>query len=150
MSALMLHAFSLAPLASETPKEQAAKTLLAKQVKAGISELGTGASSRVRVVLDDKTRYDGYVTEIADDHFVVADARTGATAPIAYREVKGIKGHNLSKGASIGIGVAVAAAAGIAIAVAAGRNNNRVSNDSPCTRSAQIGVPCPPGCICAQ
>ena len=149
MSALLLHAFSLAPSASETPKERAEKTLLARQVKAGVAELGTGASARVRVVLYDKTKYDGYVTEIADDHFVVADARTGATAPIAYAEVKGIKGNNLSKGAKIGIGVAVAAALGIVVAVATGRDN-KVSNNSPCTATASVTTPCPPGCVCIQ
>jgi hypothetical protein len=124
LSVLILHVFSFAPLASETPKEKAQKALMAAQVKAGIAELGTGVSARVRVLLNDKTRYEGYVTEIADDHFVVADAKTGATAPIAYSEVKGIKGHNLSSGAKIGIGVAVAAAIGIAIAIIGRGNNN--------------------------
>ena len=150
MSALMLHAFSLAPVANETPKEKAEKTLLARQVKAGVAELGTGASARVRVVLYDKTKYDGYVTEIADDHFVVADARTRATAPIAYSEVKGIRGNNLSKGAKIGIGVAVAAAVAVAIAVAAGGGKDNFSNNSPCTGVSSVTSPCPPGCVCIQ
>lgn len=145
LSLVILHVFSYAPLASETPKEKAKKALLAAQVKAGIAELGTGVSARVRIVLYDKTKYDGYVTEIAADHFVVADAKTGATAPIAYSEVKGVKGHNLSTGAKIGIGVAIAAAIGIAIAIIAGRDNN---NQSQCTGTAQVGVPCPPGCVC--
>lgn len=149
MSAVMLHAFTLAPMASETPKEQAQKTLLAKQVKAGVAELGAGNSSRVRVVLYDKSKYDGYVTEISDDHFIVRDARTGATAPIAYSEVKGIKGNNLSKGAKIGIGVAVAAAVAVVVAVAAGRSNNKFSNEAPCSRPS-VTSPCPPGCVCAQ
>ena len=105
LSLVMLHVFSYAPFASETPKEKAKKELLAAQVKAGITEIGAGKSARVRIVLDDKTKYDGYIFEIAEDHFVVADARSGATAPIAYSEVKGIKGHNLSTGAKIGIGV---------------------------------------------
>jgi len=147
LSVLILHVFSYAPLASETPKEKAKKELRTAQVKAGIAELGTGVSSRVRVVLEDKTKYDGYITEISANHFVVADAKTGATAPIAYSEVKGIKGHNLSTGAKIGIGVAVAAAIGIAIAVMAGRNSNN-NNPPQCTRTAQAGVPCPTGCIC--
>ena len=146
LSLLILHVFSLAPLASETPKEKARKALLAAQVKAGIAELGTGPSARVRLELNDKTRYDGYVTEISADHFVVADARTGATAPIAYDEVKGIKGHNLSNGAKIGIGVGIAAAVGIAIAVIKGRGND---NQNPqCVSNSQAGVVCPPGCVC--
>jgi hypothetical protein len=145
LSLVILHVFSYAPLASETPKEKAKKALLAAQVKAGIAELGTGVSARVRLVLNDKTRYDGYIREIAADHFVVADAKTGATAPIAYDEVKGIKGHNLSTGAKIGIGVAIAAGIAIVIGVLAGRDNNK---QPQCTGTTQVGVPCPPGCFC--
>jgi hypothetical protein len=124
LTVLMLHAFSYAPLAFETPSERAKKAMLASEVKAGVMSLGTGTSSRVRVVLYDKTRYDGYITEIANDHFVVADAKTRATAPIAYPEVKGIKGNNLSTGAKIGIGVAVAAGVGLVIAILASKNND--------------------------
>jgi len=117
---LMLHAFGLAPLADETPLEKAKRALHASEVKAAVAAIGAGKSARVRVRLADKTEYHGYVTEIADDHFVVADAKTGATAPIYYPEVKGIKGNNLSTGAKIGIGVAVAAAVGLALPVRGG------------------------------
>ncbi|HEY0006475.1 MAG TPA: hypothetical protein VGB17_16960 [Pyrinomonadaceae bacterium] len=137
LSMLMLHAISYAPLASETPKEKAKKAMLVSQVKAGVSSLGTGTSSRVRVLLYDKTRYDGYITEIAEDHFVVKDAKTGATAPIAYPEVKGIKGNNLSTGAKIGIGVAIAAAVGIVAALVANGDDER-SGDPRC-----VTTPCP-------
>jgi len=149
LSVLMLHIISYAPLASETPKEKAKKAHLTAQVKAGVASLGTGTSSRVRVLLSDKTKYHGYITEIAEGHFVVADAKTGATALIPYPEVTGIKGNNFSTGAKIGIGVAIAAAIGIIIAVLAGRDKDRDETPS-CTRTAQIGVPCPPGCVCIQ
>jgi hypothetical protein len=148
LSVLLLHLFSYAPLAHETPREKAKRDLLSTQVKAGISQMGAGAKSRVRVVLYDKTKYHGYITEVTEDHFVVADLKTGATAPIAYSEVRGIKGNNLSTGAKIGIGVAIAAAVVVVIAIVAGRNQN---DDEPtCTRPAQVGVPCPPGCVCIQ
>jgi hypothetical protein len=148
MSVLLLHVCSLAPLAHETPREKAKKDLLVTQVRAGIAHLGTGTDSRVRIVLYDKTKYHGYITEIAEDHFVIADAKTGATAPIAYSEVRGIKGQNLSTGAKIGIGVAIAAAVAIIIAVVAGRDKNK--NEPTCTQTAQVGVPCPAGCVCIQ
>jgi hypothetical protein len=148
LSVLLLHVFSFTPLAFETPREKAKKDLLATQVKAGVTRLGMGTSSRVRVVLNDKTKYHGYITEIADDHFVVADAKTGATAAMAYSEVKGIKGHNLSSGAKIGIGIAVAVAVGTIIALVVGRDKNE--DEPTCTRPAQVGVPCPVGCVCIQ
>lgn len=139
LSVLLLHAFSLASLATENTLAKSRRALIASQVKAGIAALGTGTSARVRVVLEDKTRYHGYVTEIGEDYFVVADAKTGATAPIAYSEVKGIKGNNLSTGAKIGIGVAIAAAVGVIIAIVASKDNDE-------NRSGQIicvTAPCP-------
>ena len=141
LGVLLLHAFSYAPLAGETPTEKAKKAMLAEQVKAGIANLGSGTSSRVRIVLYDKTSYHGYITEITEDHFVVADAKTGATAPIAYPEVRGIKGNNLSTGAKVGLGIAVAAAVVgliVAIATSGGDEDEGRSGDPRCITS-----PCP-------
>ncbi len=146
LSVLVLHAGGMASLALDNSSEQWKKVSQTTQVKAGVARLGTGSSTRVRVKLYDKTDYNGYITEISEDYFIVADAVTGATAPIKYHEVKGIKGNNLSTGAKIGIGVAIAAGLAIFIAVIAGRSDNK--NNSPCT--AQIRAPCPPGCVCIQ
>ena len=139
LGVLLLHVFSPASLADESPLESARKAQLASEVKAGIAHLGAGKSSVVRVLLYDKTKYHGYVAEISDEGFVVADAKTGATAPIAYSEVKGVKGNNLSTGAKIGIGVAIIAAVVIIAAVLAGRGDDE-------SRGGQIicvTAPCP-------
>ncbi|HLL15767.1 MAG TPA: hypothetical protein VK388_11925 [Pyrinomonadaceae bacterium] len=149
LAVLMLHAFSFAPLAHETPKEKAKRAMLAAEVKAGVASIGTGKSARVRVRLSDKTEYHGYITETADDHFVVADAKTGATARIAYDEVKGIKGNNLSTGMKVGVGVAVAAALAVVIGVVRMRGRDNERPDSPCQLSG-VTTPCPPGCVCTQ
>ena len=139
LSVLLLHAFSLASLANDSPLERARKAQLASEVKAGIKRIGTGKSAVVRVVLDDKSKYHGYITEIGEDSFVVADAKTGATAPIGYREVTGIKGNNFSTGAKIGIGVAIAAAVVIVAAIVANRDD-----DEPAPHSPQcVTTPCP-------
>lgn len=139
LSVLLLHAFSLASLANDSPLERARKTQLASEVKAGVKRIGTGKSAVVRVVLNDKSKYHGYITEIGEDSFVVADAKTGATAPIGYGEVTGIKGNNFSTGAKIGIGVAIAAAIVVVAAIVANRDD-----DEPATHSPQcITTPCP-------
>ncbi|HEX8844609.1 MAG TPA: hypothetical protein VF791_08190 [Pyrinomonadaceae bacterium] len=137
LSVLLFQAFCPASFAKDTEKIR--KAMLATEVKAGVAAIGTGKSSRVRVLLNDKTKYHGYITEIGEDHFVVADARTGATAAISYAEVKGIKGNNLSTGAKIGIGVAIAAAVVvIAVIVASGGGDKNIPNGqiicvtSPC------------------
>ena len=146
LSVLLLHALSFAPVAADTPLERSKASLLASQVKAGIIHLGADKRAVVRVVLHDKTKYHGRVTRIGDDDFVVADAKTGATALIEYREVKGIKGNNFSTGAKIGIGVAVAGAIAIIAAALAGDDDDDDEVQSPCT--AQVTTPCPPGCVC--
>lgn len=140
LGVLLLHAYSSAGLANEGPLERARKAQLASEVKAGIAYLGTGKSSVVRVVLYDKSKYHGYITEITDEGFVVADAKTGATAPIAYSEVTGIKGNNLSTGAKIGIGVAIAAAAIIIGAIILSRDDN---NESRSGQIICVTSPCP-------
>ena len=141
LSALLLLLFSSVNLANESPLERAKKAQLASEVKAGIAYLGIGKTSLVRIVLYDKTKYHGYITEITDEDFVVADAKTGATAPIAYSEVKGIKGNNFSTGAKIGIGVGIAAAVVLIIAVLASKDKDE--GQSPTTQIICVTSPCP-------
>jgi len=76
---------------------------LAADVKAGITKLGTGPTALVEIKLRDKTKLKGHVQEIAEDHFIVIDDRTGAATTVAYPQVKQIKGNNLSTGAKIAI-----------------------------------------------
>lgn len=118
-----------------------------EKVKAEVARLGVGANARVKVRLRDKTKIEGHVSEAADEHFVVTNAKTGAATTVKYSEVERIKGNNLSTGTKIGIGVAVAAAVGIIIAIVTRRGDGR--NDSPCERRG-ITSPCPPGCVCTQ
>jgi len=139
LSLLLLLVFSSVNLANESPLERAKKVRLESEVKAGIAYLGVGKSAVVRVVLYDKSKYHGYITEITDEDFVVADVKTGATAPIAYSEVTGIKGNNLSTGAKIGIGVAIAAAVVIIISVLASKDEGQ----SPNGQIICVTSPCP-------
>ncbi|HVG28713.1 MAG TPA: hypothetical protein VM864_03240 [Pyrinomonadaceae bacterium] len=139
LSALLLHASGPVSLATDGPLERNRKALLARQVRAGVSQLGAGKSSVVRVVLYDNTKYHGHITEITDEGFVVADARTGATAPIYYREVKGIKGNSFSTGAKVCVGVAIAATIAVIIAAVVTRGGDEESRSgfprcitSPC------------------
>ena len=139
LSVLLLQAFSPTSLAVDGALERAKKSQLVSEVKAGVAQLGAGKTSVVRVVLHDKTKYHGYITEIGEDFFIVADAKTGATAPIAYPEVKGIKGNSFSTGAKIGIGVGIAAAIAIIVAiVASGDDDEQQNGDIICVTS-----PCP-------
>lgn len=81
----------------------------AEKVRAGVARLGTGTDARVRVELRDKSKLEGYVGAAGEDHFVVADARTGAPTRVEYGQVSKVKGNNLSTGAKVGIGVGIGA-----------------------------------------
>lgn len=82
-----------------------------EKVRAAILSLGVGPDARLKVKLKDKTKLEGFIKEAVDDHFVIADARTGAATPVAYPQVKTVQGQNLNKGVKIAIGVGIAVGA---------------------------------------
>ncbi|HEY0321922.1 MAG TPA: hypothetical protein VGC66_13250 [Pyrinomonadaceae bacterium] len=145
--ALLLQMTSSVMKVSAVPNDEM-DAALAKKVRAEVMRIGQQA--HVTVKFKDNTKLEGYIIEIGAEHFVIKDARTGVSTTIAYPQVKQVKRNNLSAGAKIGIVVAIAAAVGIIIAVAGGRNSDNNTDAPPCTRTAQVGVPCPPGCICIQ
>jgi hypothetical protein len=120
--------------------------VLAERIRADVMRLGR--QTRVHVKLKDDTVLEGNISEITAEYFVITEARSNTSATINYQQVKQVKKNGLSKGAKIGIGVAIAVAVGIIIAVVAGRNRNSNNNEPSCVRTAQVGVPCPPGCVC--
>lgn len=76
-----------------------------KRVREGIAKLGVGEEARIEVKLRDATKLNGYVGEANVESFTVVDAKTGTATRVAYAQVKGVKGNNLSEGAKIAIGV---------------------------------------------
>jgi hypothetical protein len=105
LAALVLN-LSLATLAAaETPEAKAAKH--AEKVKTNVTKLGTGKDARIEVKLDNGTKLKGYVSEIKDTSFVVAND-AGNTTEVPYPQAKQVKGNNLSTGAKIAIGVGIA------------------------------------------
>lgn len=104
-----------APAAARTSAAKSAR--FAAKVKAGVAKLGVGPDARVKVKLRDKTKLEGYVSEVGEEHFAVTDAATGATVRVPYPQVSQVKGHNLSTKAKIAIGVGIAVAIIVVIAV---------------------------------
>lgn len=82
---------------------------MAEKVKSGIAKLGTGADSRVKIKLKDKTKLAGYVSEIEDESFVVTDLKTGHTTSVAYANVAQVQGNNLTTLTKIIITAAIVA-----------------------------------------
>lgn len=98
--------------ASVKPDKQARST---EKVRLSISKLGVGQESKVEVRLRDRSNLAGYIREINDDSFVIAEAKTGAPVSVAYSNVAQVKGQNLSTGAKIGIGIVIGFLAVVAI-----------------------------------
>jgi hypothetical protein len=106
LSALLLQAAAAPALAKSDADKEAAR---AEKVRTQLAKLGTGKDARVRVELRDKTKLEGYLSEVGDTHFAVTDS-TGKTTTVAYPQVKKARGNNLSTGAKIAIGAGIAAA----------------------------------------
>ncbi len=102
----LIFSVSTAPMTLAKSKEEKAAEFTSK-VKTGIAKLGVGPDARIEVKLRDKTKLKGYVSQISDESFVVADAKTGATTEVPYPNVASVTGKNLSTGAKIAIGVAI-------------------------------------------
>ncbi len=93
-----------------------------EKVKEGIREIGTGEDAKVNVVLLDKSKIKGHVTQIDDDSFAVKDKK-GNESVLQYVEVKKLNGNNIPAGVWVAIGAAAGLAVfGIAILYAISKN----------------------------
>jgi uncharacterized protein with PIN domain len=106
LAALLLQA-AAAPAFAKTNAEKEAKRV--EKVRAQLAKIGTGKDALVRVELRDKTRLEGYISEVGAESFVVTD-KAGVATTVAYPQVGKARGHNLSTGAKIGIGIGIGAA----------------------------------------
>ena len=106
LSALLLQAAAVPSLAATSAEKEARR---AEKVRAQLSKLGTGTDARVRLVLRDKTKLEGYLSEAGADTFAVTD-RDGKTTTVGYGQVGKAQGNNLSTGAKVAIGVGIGAA----------------------------------------
>lgn len=96
----LLQIASIAAFAKSNPENEAQRI---EKLRAAISSLGIGPSARIKVKLRDKTKVEGYLKEATNDHFVIADSRTGTERTLSYPQVQTVHGNNLSTGAKIAI-----------------------------------------------
>jgi hypothetical protein len=106
LSALLLQAAAIPAFAATSAEKEAKR---AEKVRTQLVKLGTGADAHIKVVLRDKTKLEGFVSEAGADTFAVTD-RAGTTTTVGYGQVSKAQGHNLSTGAKIGIGVGIGVA----------------------------------------
>lgn len=103
LSALLLQAAAANAFAKSDADREAER---AAKVRTQLMKLGTGEDARVRVELRDKTKLEGYLSEVGADTFAVTDS-AGRTTTAAYPQVRKARGNNLSTGAKIGIGIGI-------------------------------------------
>ena len=105
LAALLLQAAAAPALAGSAAEKESKR---AEAIRAKLAKLGTGEDARVRLVLRDQTRLEGYVSESGPESFVVVN-KAGVATTVAYPQVVKAKGNNLSTGAKIAIGVGIGA-----------------------------------------
>jgi hypothetical protein len=88
----------LLPLACAEPAfaggKEAKQVELARRAKEGLTKLGTGPEARVKLTLRDKTKLEGYVSQVTDTHVVVTDA-AGTATMVPFPDVAQVHGNNL-------------------------------------------------------
>ena len=113
LAALLLQAAAVPAFAKSSAEKEAKR---AEKVRTQLANLGTGSDARVKLVLRDKTRLEGYVSEAGPESFVVVN-KAGVATTVAYPQVAKAKGNNLSTGGKIAIGIGIGAGITLLIAL---------------------------------
>jgi hypothetical protein len=97
---LVVSGLSLAQ-AAPADEQPGSRFVQASGVKSAIDQLGVGEDARVSVKLAHQALLRGYVSQAADESFVVTDPASGAGVPVTYSEVKWIEGKNVATGTQV-------------------------------------------------
>ena len=111
----LISMFTLVPASAQSQTETDARQT--EKVKARILKLGTGKKVLVEVRLKDNRMLKGYVSEAAEDHFNVADVKTGAVTTVVYAQVQQLKVNKYPHQLGIGL-AAIGGIIGIALILA--------------------------------
>jgi small nuclear ribonucleoprotein (snRNP)-like protein len=106
----LLHAFS--PVLSALPVEGEQGQSVEQMKK--VVRKAMLKNKEVKVVLKDKRKYVGRLTEASEDGFVVTDSRTATPVRLAFVDTKQVSGKGLPTIAKVAIGAGVVVA-GLAI-----------------------------------
>jgi len=105
LSALLLQAAAVPAFAATSAEKEARR---AEKVRTQLAKLGTGPDARVKLILRDDTKLEGYISELGNESFVVTN-KAGVATAVAYPQVGKVQGHNLTTGEKIIIGVGIGA-----------------------------------------
>ena len=105
----LIGSLGIVPARAQSGAEKQGEEL--SKIRSNIAKRGVGPKAKVKVVLLDGTKLQGYVSEAQADTFTVTDATTGGSTVVKYSQVKEVKGHGLSRGAKIALVVGIAVVA---------------------------------------
>jgi hypothetical protein len=92
---------------SETPALAQAKfeayQAQSAKVKAAIARLGTGEAAQIRITLLDMSFRSGYVSEVGDHSFIVANSVNETQVEIGYDEVARLRANNAITGLKLSL-----------------------------------------------
>ena len=97
---------NIAPARTQSGAEKQGEEL--SKIRANVAKRGVGPKAKVKVVLLDGTKLQGYISEAQAETFTVTDAKTGGNVVVKYGQVKQVKGDGLSRGAKIALGLGIA------------------------------------------
>ena len=81
----LLNMVYVVPVAAGSDESKEAKR--EAKMKEKLAKLGTGPKARIEVKLRNKNQIKGYVSDKADDHFVVTEEKTGNVTTVMYAEI---------------------------------------------------------------
>lgn len=88
------------PAQTKADKKAAQEAARIAQMKAAISSFGTGVDALIEVKRKGSKKVKGYISEVKDDSFVVADTAAASSYEICYGEVDSVKPWQLRTGPS--------------------------------------------------
>lgn len=88
------------PLSASAESAHEKDIRFAEKVKAGIAKLGVGPEAKIELILRDKTRVSGFISEANENSFAVTPTN-GTTIVVAYPDVAQAKGNNWSTGKKV-------------------------------------------------
>ena len=89
-----------------------------EKIKKKVAEIGTAKREFVHVKLRGGRKELGYISEIAEDHFVFIEPKTGTPADISYAQVEGLRRTRLNEKTMTILGITSAALLGVILGVA--------------------------------
>jgi hypothetical protein len=72
-----------------------------------VAKLGSGTDALVAVRLNDKSAVKGYVSEVAQDSFLLVDPATGESNRVAYGQINRLQGVNIDTGVQVSHGLGI-------------------------------------------